>query len=177
MSTVSRVLSPFKYSPLRVGAALFLALVFSQSVHASRHHYVANLGELDAGSLTPIASSTHRKTGYLFTLATDGIVTVDIDANHHWRRTPKVRLWDTDTHTLLGKNGDIQDLALLSDTKYKLVVSGRGHGRHHRHHFGYEGTIAVNSPSEVPLPAGIWLFGSALLGLASLVKKRSAQTQ
>ena len=37
-----------------------------------------------------------------------------------------------------------------------------------------EGTIAAGTPAEVPVPAAVWLFGSGLIGLAGIARRRKA---
>jgi hypothetical protein len=40
---------------------------------------------------------------------------------------------------------------------------------------GGEGCVgAINTPSAVPLPAAVWLFGSGLLGLAGIARRKKA---
>jgi len=40
--------------------------------------------------------------------------------------------------------------------------------------YGYEWTYAVATLSAVPLPAAAWLFGSALLGLGAIKRRKAA---
>ena len=43
------------------------------------------------------------------------------------------------------------------------------------HSFGYTAIGAAPPPAPVPLPAAMWLFGSALLGLGILGRQKSAR--
>ena len=39
---------------------------------------------------------------------------------------------------------------------------------------GTDGTLSINPPSAVPLPAAVWLFGSGLMGLVGVSRRRKA---
>lgn len=58
-------------------------------------------------------------------------------------------------------------IALLDAGNYYLEFSGTGGGSS-----GYGGNIATFAEAETPLPAAVWLFGSALGGGAFLLRRR-----
>jgi hypothetical protein len=56
------------------------------------------------------------------------------------------------------------------------LLSNKGHGGWHEGpfcHNGGPGTDPIPDPSNVPVPAALWLFGSAILGLAGMKRKRT----
>jgi hypothetical protein len=56
----------------------------------------------------------------------------------------------------------------LASGSHKLIISGTGN----KSSFG--GSIGVSSISAVPVPAAVWLMGSALIGLVSFGKRKNA---
>lgn len=61
-------------------------------------------------------------------------------------------------------------IALLDAGSYYLELSGTGGGSS-----GYGGNIATFAEAETPLPAAVWLFGSAVGGGALLLRRRKKQ--
>jgi len=61
-------------------------------------------------------------------------------------------------------------------TRLKIVLLGVGGGGEGRV-FGFD-NVCVDSctPSEVPVPAAVWLFGSGLLGLVGVARRKKALT-
>jgi hypothetical protein len=170
METIHGVLDPLK-NLQRLTAAITLGALalFSQLSLAAPYSQVVDLGVLDGGDFIPLEGATPKGDAYLFSLALDGkilvnVATVDFDQQVH-----QITLWDeTGSSKRLAKGADIRELDLTADTLYKLVVSGGNRA--------YNGTIALAQRApEVPLPASALLFGSALLGMV-LGKKHLKRT-
>ncbi|MEQ1545192.1 hypothetical protein [Methyloglobulus sp.] len=70
---------------------------------------------------------------------------------------------------LLSSGGTFQllmaDLAGTAEQFHSLVISGTSTG-------SYGGSIAV---AQTPIPAAIWLFGSALMGLTGVSRRKAAK--
>ncbi|UOA09825.1 VPLPA-CTERM sorting domain-containing protein [Methylobacter sp. S3L5C] len=60
------------------------------------------------------------------------------------------------------------EVSSLASGDHKLIISGTGN----KSSFG--GSIEVSAISAVPVPAAVWLMGSALIGLVSFGKRKNA---
>lgn len=82
-------------------------------------------------------------------------------------------LFDADDHLLgtAGEGGTLSALGLAAGEWYTITVSAKVNGI-----FGsaYHGTLSVNAPAAVPLTDTLPFFGSALMALAA-VKRRKSQ--
>jgi hypothetical protein len=68
-----------------------------------------------------------------------------------------------------------QDLT-TSDFNYRRITLGFNDGTANTSTIDNASDIAFGSASVVPVPAAVWLFGSGLLGLVGLARRRSVST-
>jgi hypothetical protein len=117
------------------------------------------LGQLVWGDVENIASGTPQD--YTFTLAENSEVTFEI--------APSATIVGEVSSSGGGVVGTGTDfvVALDKDVEYKFRVQKIGAGGQ----VDFDGSITVSS---VPLPAAAWLFGSALLGLVGIARRKRA---
>ena len=56
---------------------------------------------------------------------------------------------------------------------HTLTVSGDLTGTQGGRYFGGISVVGLSGPGEVPLPAAAWLFGSALIGLVAVARRKA----
>jgi hypothetical protein len=170
METIHGVVGPLKKLQRLTVAVTFGALaLFSQLSLAAPYSEVVELGVLRGGNFMSLEGATPKADAYMFSLAMDGKILINVATVDFDRQVHQITLWDeSGSGKQLAKGADIRELDLTADTLYKLVVSGGNRA--------YNATIAVAQRApEVPLPASVVLFGSAVLGLV-LGKKHLRRT-
>ncbi len=98
------------------------------------------------------------------TLVVDG----DTFLGHHNEGSGSTQLWGSAAYNLNTAYGDLADLNLIAMgptfTAVQSVMT---------HQFKLDGdALTLTTPAAVPVPAAVWMFGTALLGMVGISRKR-----
>jgi hypothetical protein len=136
-------------------------------------------------NLQLIASSFNADVGYINTTYTAGGVAIKWSAGNS-----TTSVWGTGTQDvggstdLYGQGPDQAGVALGQTVSLFGITGNGGTGQLQTYYHGDNlslsstGTLTISSasapPPPVPLPAAVWLFGSGLLGLLGVGRRRAA---
>jgi hypothetical protein len=137
----------------------------------------ANISQLTYANLTTIASGLNGDLGYLTTNGYTAGGSVFTWANG----SIGTNVWGASTGgnggstNLYGQGPDQSGIALGSATGLYGLTGNGGTGQLQSYVLSSELTLSANGTlSTVPLPAAVWLFGSGLLGLVGVGRRRAA---